>query len=307
MNCFTHSIQCSLAPAALCLAMMLGAAETHAALLVYEGFQYGDASSTRAGADLLHGQPDGSGGDTDATGLSGTWQDSAGPGQSSDLFMAAGSLSLGQVVTSGNHVRGDTNLNNDLFSRTVTADLDSGSELWFSFLADKLQNNFSAAEGGVVIGNQAVNDSQVGEDNASTGLIGFGIAPTTSGNDWTAYGWDGTSEVVGGSSLSVSVGGGDVHLLVGKISFNTGTGGADEFSLFDYNAGTEMLDLVTSLEVDADETALDTLSLTRQVNTAYDEIRIGTTQRDVVAVPNPAALPAGLALIGLLALRRRMG
>ena len=65
-----------------------GIGSTQAALLVYEGFDYGAASTSRAGADLLDGQPDGAGGDGTAFGLPGTWEDSTNV-QSTDFFIRA--------------------------------------------------------------------------------------------------------------------------------------------------------------------------------------------------------------------------
>ena len=284
------------------------ATSTHGALLVYEGFDYGPPGAdqvsdpTDPNYNLLHNQPDGVSDGTDAVGLSGVWSDSIGAGQGSDVFMNAGSLSFGGLPTSGNHVRTDNRFNQDVFSRGVSAALDSGSDLWFTFLADKLQNNFSAAQAGVVISNGVHGDSQVGQQGGVAGYHGFGIAPTDSGNDWTAYGWDGTNQVQGGDSVGVTVGGGDVHLLGGHVSFGTGTGGADVFTLYDYNTATVGdHNLVTSIEVDADESLLDNLNVTRRVNTAYDEIRIGTTEADVIPEPSVAILGS----FGLLALLRR--
>jgi len=302
---FSSVLVLSLAICAVCV--MAGSAD--GSIIVYEGFQYGTAAASRTGADLLHGQPDGTGGDVNATGLGGTWQDSAGPGTNTDLFLASGSLPFGDLSTSGNHVRSDTNNNNDTFSRPVTGDLDSGSELWFSVLANKLQNNFSAAEGGMVIGNQTVNNSRILSDSGSTGLAGFGVAPTTAGNNWTAYAWNGSSQSVGDAVLNVATNGSETHLLVGKISFDTGTNGADEYTLYEYllNGGSivggSLSQICSTMEVDVDQSTLDTLSLTRQVNTAYDEIRIGTSFDDVV-VPEPATLGL-LTMGGLFALRRR--
>ncbi len=295
-----------------------------AELLVYEGFQYGTAGVNRAGSDLLHGQPDGIGGDIDATGLGGTWQDSTTVVPSSDLFVASGSLTFGNLVTSGNHVRGDSNLNSDIFSRPVTVSFNGLDRLYFSLLANKLQNNFSAAEGGLVLGNQVVGNARItgiggtesGTDNtAVNGLQGFGVAPTTAGNNWTAYGWDGTSQTVGGSALTVPTNGSATHLLVGEILFNSGLGGADVYNLYNFvltpsgRLQDGSLSLITSIEVDVDESLLNTLNLTRQVNTAYDEIRFGTNLNDVLPTPEPStiimAVLGALAIIGLVIRRRR--
>ncbi len=287
------------------------------AILVYEGFNYGTASATRDGADLLDGQADGSGGDVDATGLGGAWVDSAGPSSSSNLFLSTGSLSFGGLATSGNHVRSDTNSNNDLFSRSITATMPTSGQLWLGFLGNKLQNDFSAAEGGITVGNQAVNNTRVLLDTGSTGMNGFGIAPTTAGNDWTAYAWNGTTQVDVGATLGVAANGSETNLLIAKLSFGTGAGGLDEFGFYYYDltksggsviSGESNLTQVGStLDVDFDQAAFDTLSLTRQVNTAYDEIRIGTELDDALGltvVPEPSSAILG-AIGALLLLRRR--
>jgi hypothetical protein len=295
-----------IATAALVVSLA-GAAD--ASLLVYEGFQYETGAATRAGADLLDGQADDAPAtDTLATGLGGTWTDTLSPNAVGNLFIGENSLAFGDLATSGNHVRSDTNSNNDNYTRSITAGLNSGSELWFSVLANKLQNNFSAAEGGLVIGNQQVNNTRVLLDTGTTGLQGFGIAPTTAGNNWTAYGWNGSSQVVGGANLTVATDGSETNLLVGKVEFDAGGGGEDIYTLYQYqlNAGSiagGTLNEITSILVDVNQSTLDTLSLTRQVNTAYDEIRIGTTLNDVIPVPEPGSL-ALLGLGGLLMLRR---
>ena len=285
------------------------ATSAHGALLVYEGFDYGAADTSRAGADLLHGQPDGVGGDGNATGLSGTWADSTNV-QNTDLFMYSGSLGFGDLATSGNSVRSDTNNNNDIMSRGITSTLDGSGELWFSFTANKLQNNFSAAEGGIAITNQTVGNPRIFENDGTDGLQGFGIAPTTDGNNWTAHGWNGSSIVTGAESFGVATNGSETNLLVGQIEFGAGTGGLDVFNLsyMDLMGGSTLaggtLTAITSIEVDVDESTLDTLNLTRQVNTAYDEIRIGESFDDVVvAIPEPSI--AILGSFGLLALLRR--
>lgn len=291
-----------------------GVQAAQADLLVYEGFQYGPAAATRTGAALLQGQPTGSVGEVDAIGLGGTYNDLNGPGANTDLFMYDQSLSFIDLPTAGNSVRSDTNNNSDRFERSITADLDAGPELWFSFLANKLQNNFSAAEGGIVIGNQVVNNSRVLEDSGSTGLQGFGIAPTTSGNNWTAYAWNGSSQFDSGGVYTVPVDGTQTNLLIGHVSFGTGTGGTDEYSVYYYDTAavsviadiSNLNQIGSTIEVNVDETTLDTLSLTRQVNTAYDEIRIATSFEEVIGIPEPASLILiGIGSTMILARRRR--
>ncbi|MBI1338497.1 MAG: PEP-CTERM sorting domain-containing protein [Phycisphaera sp.] len=293
---FKHPLTCGFM-LALNLSLMATVPATGAPL-VYEPFNYGQANATRTGSALLDGQPDGVDGDVNATGLGGVWTDSSAVTSTTDLFMASGSLVFGDLPTAGNHTRSDTNSNLDIMSRPITSDLSTGvTDLWVSFLANKLQNNFSAAQEGIVIGNQTVNNAKVNLDTGSTGLAGFGIAPTSAGNNWTAYGWNGSSQVVGGASLGVAVNGSEVHMLVGHIAYDTGTAGADVFTLYEYllsgsnTVAGGSLSLITSLEVDVTQSSLDTLSLTRQVNTAYDEIRIGQSLDEVLGViPEPATL-----------------
>ena len=256
----------------------------HAELLVYEGFEYSSPG------DPLHGQPDGSGtpADVDAFGLGGTWQDQTSH-TSSDFRIVEGSLVFGDLPTKGNHVAPVDRLNNDIHVRPITADLAAGGELWFSILAEKVANNFSNGQGGLVIGNQAVNNSQINKDTGSSGLVGFGFGPTTAGTNWTPFAWDGTTQTAGDDTLPVGVGTGDVRLLVGHISFNTGTAGADEYTLYHFELDSEgsiengtLVPIGSTIEIDVDETLLNTLSLTRHVETSYDEIRIGTTLASVI-------------------------
>lgn len=285
-------------------------AAARAELLVYEGFQYGAAGEDQItdtedpAYNLLHSQPDGVGGDIDAIGLSGSWIDSSGPGAVSDSFLQPGSLVFGDFATAGNSVRTDTNLNNDIFSRGLVPTLsDSGTgEIWFSFLVNKLQNNFNAAEGGVALANQPLGSPRLLVNDGSDGLVGFGIGATTNGDEWTAYAWDGSAQVAGTEFLPVQVGGDEVNLLIGQIQFDAGAEGTDLFTVSSYqlNDGAMAggsLNEITSLEVDLDQTLLTTLNVTRQVNTHYDEIRIGETLADVLAA-GPA--PVGLAIRSLI-------
>ena len=66
------------------------------------------------------------------------------------------------------------------------------------------------------------------------------------------------------------------------------------------------LTLIATIEADMDESTLDTLNLTRQVNVNYDEVRIGTSMTDVLPViPEPGiAILGSFGLLGLLRRRR---
>ncbi len=299
------------------LAGLALATSASGALLVYEGFDYTPASSTNDPGSNQGTSSNiiltGNGGTTEV-GLSGTWANAA--NDAHNMYLVEGSLAFGDLQTSGNHIRYRNNSNNDRYHRGITATLDGTvggtGEIWFSFLANRLQNNFDAGREGVAITNGVVSAAQFDNINAS-GLHGFGIAATAgspTGTAYTAWGWNGISAVSGTSSLTVPVNGSQTNLLVGQIEYGAGTGGLDIFTFYNYelNNGSVIggtLDEITSIEVDVDESLLDTLNVTRQVNTAYDEIRIGTTLDSViVAIPEPTtALLGGLSM--LLLLRRR--
>lgn len=302
MKTLTHALT---AVAFLALACLGHSAD--AAVLVYEGFNYETAGTDASNSDDLAGQPGGAGTDVDAIGLSGSWVEQ-GQDEVNNIFVVEGSLTLAKIRTSGNSVRATNNANYDRTTRGVSADLDSGGELWFSVLANKLANNFSANEGGLVIGsgNLPTAQGRIRETNPA-GFHGFAVGGDESGGGWAAYAWDGVSQTDtdGSQELSVATNGSDLRLLVGQIEFDI-AGETDRFTMYWYNTATDALVQFATLTADVDETLLNTLVIARQVNTAYDEIRIGTSQDDVILfVPTPAALPAGLALLGLAAMRRR--
>ena len=157
-------------------------------------------------------------------------------------------------------------------------------------------------------------------NDGTDGLIGFGIGPDTAGNNLFAYAWDGTTQVAGTTSLAAPPANGstnttgsnlgDVKFIVGELSFNTGTGGADVFNFYnvtnDGTLGVDDLVLIDSIEIDLDESTIDTLSLTRQVNLNWDEVRVTTSVEEALGFPIPE--PSSLALLGLgglLVARRR--
>lgn len=294
----------------------------NAVITVYEGFQYDGLN------DSLHGQPNDPGGtDTDATGLGGTWSDTT--GATNNMFIKSGSLAFGDLPTTGNSIGYLSNQQNDIFTRPLTGgattSISGSNEIWFSILFEKLQNNFSAGEGGFAFSNQTVGNSRIFLNDGTDGLAGFGFGPTTSGSDLTPYAWDGSSLITGDAVISVPPNNGStntaglnlgpVHLIVGQISFDTGSGGTDEYTLYDYQlsggsvAGGTLSPIASTIEINVDQTTsqmLDTINLTRQVNVNYDELRIGTTLDDVLGaqIPEPSSIML-LGLAGLGFLRRR--
>ena len=276
------------------------------ALYVYEGFQYGPA-----GQDLV-GNPDDLGGDdaADATGLSGTWSAAVGTGAEVDI--QSGSLSSGPnfsgLTTNGNHVGALTSANSTVMARTTSVALNGSSDLWFSAVMQPLSSN-SASQGGIAITSESLSNARITSNGGTSATLdGIGIGSETSQN-WRAYAWDGGVESIGDAELSTSSG--DNHLMVGHVSFNTGTGGTDVFQLYEYQGTVGSGSLVavgSAIEVDLAEGALDTLNITRQRLAVYDEIRIADNLNEALGLPIPE--PSSLALIamgGMLIARRRRG
>ncbi len=281
-------------------------------LIVYEGFNYFPASETEdPGSDqgtgsniILTGNPDGDPNDIDAIGLRGTWSNA--DNSSDNMYLVEGSLEFGNLPTSGNHIRYRDNGNQDRFHRELTEEaadaIANADEIWISFLANRLLNNWSNGREGVAIANGVLNDPKFDAVNAS-GRHGFGVAATDGGTGWRAWGWDGEEGVESTGSFTVPVNGSEVNLLIGHISFDSGENGKDVFTLYHYNrdfaegtitADMENLVEFASIEVDVDQSLINRLNVTRQVNTAYDEIRIGTTLDSVLGLVEP---PSGTLMI----------
>lgn len=271
---------------------------SQAELLVYEGFQYGAIGNSLTGQpDLTPDTPE----DIDAIGLTGTWGEAQ---PNTEMFLKAGSLIFSDLATTGNHIGYLSNANSDIFHRPLassvtdiisTTGTNTGT-IYFSFLFEKLQNNFGAAHEGLAIMNGILPAARWDSGNPGTiGTHGFAVA-AVSGDNLQAVAYDGNTgtQVVGGELLPITVVNGSsntdtsnqqVNLIVGEISFNTGTGGADVFKLYKANDDGELsaddLILIDTIEADVDESLLTTLNLTRQVNVNYDEIRIGESLSDV--------------------------
>jgi len=276
--------------AALTVLVMVGSA--NAEPLVYEGLQYG-------AGEKLEGQPNGAP-EVDATGLAGKWSiDNVG----NDWTIQSESLLFGDLPTLGGHVTNGNDANayrdSDVNWRGLTADAQTGlasaGEVWFSILA-KLEvppASWGAAEDGCALTNQPLTSPRV-RANSGDGLAGFGIGAEGFA-DFQPYAWDGTDVITGtdaNPALDTVVG--QTYLLVGNIVFDSGTGGADAYTLYNYelNGDTVVDGTLTqigdTLEVDVTQADLDTVTLTRQRSVAYDELRIGTSLADVVpGVPEP--------------------
>ena len=281
-----------------------------AELLVYEGFQYGPVGS------ILAGQPDflreDTPADVDATGLMDVWADALTNNQ--EMFLKERNLIFSDLATTGNHIGFQSNLGNDIFHRSLASSVtdaisttgSNGGSLYFSFLFEKLQNNFGAAHEGLAIMNGILPSSRWDNGNpGAVGTHGFAVA-AVEGDNLQAVAYDGTTGtlVIGEEFLPINVVNGSsntdtsnvaVNFIVGEISFNTGTDGTDVFKLYNVTDDGELsednLTLIDTIEADVDESLLAILNLTRQVNVNYDEIRIGESLADVLAVgPGPIEL-----------------
>ena len=285
-----------------------------AATLVYEGFQYSDVGDDLDNVTTVDVAPDG---------LTGGWTENF---NNVEMFLKAGSLNFSNLPTAGNHIGYLSNSSNDLFTQsldgTATAGIGSASTIYISFLFEKLQSNFGADHEGLALMNGILPQTRWDNNNGgAVGRHGFAIAAVNNSN-LNAIAYDGTTgtRVVSTNTISTpSANGssntsgsnlGDVKLIVAEISFNTGTGGADVMRLYsvadDGSLDAGDLTLVDTIEADVDESTLNTLNITRQVNVNYDEIRITTTLDEALGVPEPGSL-ALLGLGGLLVARRRRG
>ncbi len=297
--------------------LALAAGTAHGALLVYEGFDYTNVN------DPLGGK-----GGTSEVGLTGTWADAS--SNANDMYLKSGSLQFGDIATSGNHIGYLSNADSDRYNRQFTSAVTTtigntgaaNGSLYFSFLFEKLQNNFGADREGLAIMNGILPAARFDGSNnpGASGRHGIAVA-AVGGSGLQAVIYDGTAgtRTVSGGSIPISVvnGGSNtstsnvaVNFIVGEILFGQGAGGTHQFNL--YYAPTTSIDfedlseytLAASIDGDFDESLLNTLNLTRQVNVNYDEVRIGTTFDSVISmIPEPST--ALLGSLGMLFLLRR--
>ncbi len=259
------------------------------------------------------GEPDGAGTptDIDATGLSGSYTESVwNDSNRQQLDIISGSLSFGDLPTAGNRVGSETTSDENVYTRTITSSLSGTSDLWFSFLVQPNDSN-GASQAGIAITNQTLGQAKILNNTSQSGLIGFGVGSQSSAN-FQPYAWNGSTIITGTSDNSaLPTSDGTTYFLIGHISYNSGTGGADVFELFSHDLnggvidGSALTQIGDSLQVNINEADLDRLQITRQRRPSYDEIRIGTTLDDVLGViPEPSTALLG-ALGTLLMLRRR--
>lgn len=294
-------------PAALAV---MSAISSHAALLVYEGFDY------TAGSTLNNVKPNAS-----TVGLN-TAANYGGGAPSGFVVQGAG-LTFGSLQTSGGSVKATGGTATAAVSLSLASSY-TGT-LWSSYLVNISSFSTGSTDGALI--RLSDNTSTTGErfnsyaDSRGTVSSNVGVAYNASNNI-----------VVGTSALSLNT----TYIILSSytnvgtnIALNGGTGSLYALSLAQFNSflaagatesylnstalGTgagNITGRVSGTNSQAGTYSFATGNYTHFVNvgdtTTFDELRYGSTLSDVIPVPEPATI--GLAACGLLAgvaLRRR--
>jgi len=284
-------------PLVPCLAIALGLAAVQTAratLQVYEGFSY-TAGST------LQGRNGGTGfGST-------TWQDNQNPVASEMDVIASGSLSHGNLLTTGNALsQTSAAAGGSVDSRTFTTIAGANAATtWLSFLVR--MDGTLASDSTAWLG---LRPNSTGEapflgvfTNASNEKV-FGIGSNVAGSKPNVF-------------SSISFAAEQTYLVVASITWNTASGGNELVKLFINptlggaaptvaDASRNDLNIATAANTNR-LTSMELASGGNSVQWKFDEVRIGTTFADVTPVPEPAtAATAGFvfALCAVRAVRR---
>lgn len=273
------------------LAILAFVTRADAALLVYEGFDYSGlsngaslvgsnggtgftAGSSWALADVTNNNPT-SGGTPlyyNTTGLTTAL---------STQLAAVGGAARDSVTTANNHSG---------IERTFDAvDITGTGQLWFSFLVQP------TAAGNMYL--------SLGDGSASFNTTGAGIHLNLS----TSSGVSARLTASTGSAVTpftVNT----TYFMVGRFSYAP-SGTSDTFDLW-INPTSDTLGTANSTVSIANATfALNTLVIhsLASATSNFDEFRLGTTQADVMAVPEPATVAAllGVGVLGVASARRR--
>jgi len=277
---------------AACVVGVLVAAEVAGAgVLYYEGFDY------TADTDLC-----------DAAAWTQTGGDKTGDDYDLQAMVVAGSLSYGDLQTSGNMIRNEeVNENWGQVATSTGLTNPATGERWLSFLfSSNLNNNFQ------------YDYLSVGEYNILTHCMGSSDNSTTAGSaafsmgGWTNNGGSAYNHLNGVARSDTGV-----HMFVAKFDY---TPGSESISFYiDPDLDDDAGDLVAFATVDATgltdkDKAMSMAGIAirycnnlnaSKVDWWMDEIRIGDTWADV-SVPEPATLCVlSTGALGLLARRRR--
>lgn len=304
----TRALACS----ALGLTVMLaGSAQGDA--LIYEGFEVGDGTLA---------------GNAGGTGLSGNW--------SSNAFTTAGSLTYGNLVTSGGKqsVNPGTQFNKGNISPGTTLSdaglMNDGAVLWMSVLIDNIDLNGEPASNDVRTyvafgagdsdGFDRVGNNVGGGFTLALNKQSFEGAGVINVQAWNDGGQGGTLPgATRGDVTAANVAPTGTFLAVAKFTWGQFGVTEDLFELYLPDTNLALGSVVASMTADFDQLgagafatdAFDTISFSggRSQNGVpqIDEIRFGASSDDVLpAVPEPGSL-ALLGLGGLLIARRRRG
>jgi len=226
--------------------------------LAYEGFEY-------AAGSKIHGLDGG-------TGFSAAWVSSQGGTATDEHFeIVSTGDTWGDLPVSSNRLERISTGGTESISRALSADLDA-DDLWFSVLWRPRSNE------GFAIGSGALQKSG-GPPVAIDGDVGFGFVNTDNASARTSI-WSasGRTDSAGAIPISLST----PILLAGKIEFNVGASGEDRITLYPVTTSLTLGTPVT-VEVDVDETTLNTLTMETNRGPGNDEIRLGRTFDDVVS------------------------
>lgn len=266
---------------AVALIASITAASAHASLLVEEQFDYS------AGANQSVGTLNG------GTGWSGSWAQHSSPGSTMDIVSG---LTFGTLDVAGNsRIDVPDSRNGRTISgaaeTAIGTQITNNDSIWISFIA---------VDGGTFAGNAGItfyDGGTGGTGGAEQMFIGSGDA-TQNGN-WYVNPGTGDNEI--GSGVS----GGTLAFFVVELDYS----GANTDINVELFTGGNLASATTSETYSfTGDLAFDTIRLTRDLN--IDEFRVGMSRADVTpttssTIPVPAALPAGLAMLALVASRRR--
>lgn len=272
---------------------LVTAPSLRAALVVYEPFNYsaGVLGSATSVSDI---------------GWSATeWTTAKSSSTAGAEFNVSGSgLSFTGLPTSGGAaVRlqsvGRASANRQLAGASVTT-LTGASSAWFSILV----NTDGGGEDFDFTFGSGTHTTDSSETFSAAGDA-FGISVENQSLNAIVHDNSATASNIG-STLTISSG---TYLIAGQISWNTGTAGADVFSLYNITDPTAALPTAFATgEADLTDSSFTTISFWDRLATSqqFDEIRLGTSFAGVMgqAIPEPhVALLGGLGV--LLLLRRR--
>lgn len=241
----------------------------------------------------------------DSSGLSTAWNITSGSNANNQV--TSGSLSFGDLVTSGNSLT--TTASNGSEDGEVIIDstisiagrLGDGSSLWFSLLIDGGVG--SNAHSGFAFGTDGIAGAFNGVSMNGTGS---GLGVYYQGSTFRATSWvNGTRT---GNGATFSDGGG--MLLVGHINW-----GADNDTMTLYTPSVAQLALgqtgsavsTITTATNLNQSTFDTISYTTRGSSGgdvFDEIRFGSDFASVAIIPEPSATLLG-GLGALMLLRRR--